>query len=44
MPSNDKMGVTLAVLADGGQVPPYVILNCKTMCKEQLTIGVIARS
>jgi hypothetical protein len=36
-----KMGVTvmLVVLADGTKLPPYVILNYKTMPKEQLPRG-----
>ena len=34
----EKMHVTvmLVVLADGSMLPPYMILNCKTMPKEQL--------
>jgi len=37
----EKMGVSvmLVVLADGTKLPPYVILNCKTMPKEQLPRG-----
>jgi hypothetical protein len=30
----------LVILADSNRVPPYVILNCKTVCKEQLTGGI----
>jgi len=33
----------LAVLADGSQLPLHVILNCRTMPKEQLPRGVIVR-
>jgi hypothetical protein len=42
---NEKMRVTvmLTVLADGMKLPPYVILNRKTMPKEQLPIGLIVR-
>jgi len=33
----------LAVLADGSQLPLHMILNCKTMPKEQLPCEVIVR-
>lgn len=41
----EKLHVTVlsAVLADGMKLPPYVILKHKTMLKEQLPIGIIAR-
>lgn len=35
--------VTLAVLADGMKLPPYVVLKHKTMPKEQLPTGIIVR-
>lgn len=38
--SYEKMWVMLVVLADSNKVSPYVILNCKIMCKEQLTGGI----
>lgn len=34
---------TLAVLADGSKVSTYVILNHKTMSKQQLSTGIIVR-
>ena len=39
----EKMGVSviLVVLAGGTKLPPYVILNCKTMPKEQLPRGLM---
>jgi hypothetical protein len=39
----EKMGVIvmLVVLADGTKLPPYVILNCKTIPKEQLPRGLM---
>jgi len=39
----EKMGVSvmLVVLADGTKLPPYEILNCKTMPKEQLPRGLM---
>lgn len=42
---NDKSRITvmLCVLADGRKMPPYVILNRKTMPKEQLPPGIIFR-
>lgn len=33
----------MLVLADGNHLPLHVILNCKTMRKEQLPSGVIVR-
>jgi len=33
----------LVVFADGSQLPLHVILNCRTMTKEQLARGVIVR-
>jgi hypothetical protein len=38
-----RVTVMLTVLADGTKLPPYVILNGKTMPKEQLPIGLIVR-
>jgi len=38
-----KRCVTLVILADSNKVTPYVILNCKTMCKEQMTTGITVR-
>lgn len=38
--SYEKMWVMLVVLADSNKVTLYVILNCKTMCKEQMTRGI----
>lgn len=43
IPSYEKMWVMLVVLADSNKVTPYVILNCKTMCKEQMTRGTTVR-
>lgn len=43
IPSYEKMRVMLVVLADGNKVISYVILNCKTMCKEQMTRGITVR-
>lgn len=42
---NEKMciTVTLAVLADGIKLPPYVILKRKTILKDQLPTGIIVR-
>jgi hypothetical protein len=42
---NEKMRVTvmLMVLADDTKLPPHVILNRRTMPKEQLPIGLIVR-
>jgi len=39
---NIHAAVMLAVLADGSQLPLHVILNCKTVPKEQLPSGVNA--
>jgi len=41
----EKMRVTvmLAVPADGSKLPHYTSLNCKTVPKEQLPRGIIAR-
>lgn len=42
---NEKVhvAVLLAALADGMKLPPYVIPKRKTMPKEQLPTGIIAR-
>lgn len=40
---NKHVTVTLAVLTDGSKVPPYVILNHKTMPKAQLPREIIVR-
>lgn len=42
---NEKMRVTvmLTVLADGRKLPPFIILNRKTMPKEKLPTGLIVR-
>jgi hypothetical protein len=40
---NIHAAVMLVVLADGSQLPLHVILNCKTMSKEQQRRGVIVR-
>lgn len=36
--------VPLAILADGIKLPPYMILNSKTMPNDQLPIGITIRS
>jgi hypothetical protein len=40
---NISAAIMLVVLADGSQLPLRVILNCKTVPKEQLPSGVIVR-